>query len=154
MPKKNKGSREGSLLRDTILNTVIVLLTIVLFIMAMVLSAKTKPRVGTLYGPESADSMIRMLERGRYQEISESRYSNEMMGAYAESRPSYLVPYAAADYYDSALISYGYSLAGEKNIDPKYGETMEQSREALGEYEYIADEIDDFLSHGRGSSAP
>ena len=131
--------------RDTILNIVIVILTFILFITAAIFVGKTKPRVGTLYGPEPADRLIIMLERGRYTELMQDRYSNEMLGATVKTNSAYTVPYAAADYYEAAIDYNGYLKAGDQAGAASYKKIMDSSRATLGEYEYVADEIDTLI---------
>ena len=139
-PEKKSG------VRDTILNIVIVILTFILFITAAIFVNKTKPRVGTLYGPEPADRLIIMLERGRYTELVQERYSNEMLGETLQKSSAYAVPYAAADYYEAAIDYNGYIKAGDTAGAAGFKKTMDSSRAALGEYEYVADDIDALIT--------
>ncbi|MBR6468999.1 MAG: hypothetical protein IKS84_01360 [Lachnospiraceae bacterium] len=140
--KTGKRQDKKSGVRDTILNVVIVILTFILFITAAIFVGKTKPRVGTLYGPEPAERLIIMLQRGRYNELMQERYSNEMLGSTVEKYPAYTVPYAAADYYEAAIDYNGYIKAGDTAGAAGFKKIMDSSRAALGEYEYVADDID------------
>ena len=140
--KTGKRQDKKSGVRDTILNIVIVFLTFILFITAAIFVGKTKPRVGTLYGPEPPDRLVIMLERGRYTELMQERYSNEMLGATVDNNSGYAIPYAAAGYYEAAINYNGYVKAGDTTGAAGFKKIMDNSRAALGEYEYVADDID------------
>ncbi len=144
--KTDKKNENKTGRRNTLLNIVIVILTFILFCMTIAVVINTKPRVGILYGPEPAQALIRMLERGRYNELMEEKYNNEMEGATVLSNSAYAIPYAAADYYEAAINYYGYLSAGEGTLATPYKKTMNESRNALGEYAYVADDIDALLT--------
>ncbi len=132
--------------RNTILNIVIVILTFILFCFVIAVVINTKPRVGTLYGPASANSMIRVLEMGRYNEVLQDKYSNIMQGTTEESNSEYAIPYAVAGYYEAAVNYNGYLAAGNDTGAAPFKKAMDGSRDALGDYAYIADDIDDLLA--------
>ena len=127
-----------------ILNIVIVFLTVIIFCLSAYLFEQTKPNLGYRQ-PETAKNMIRMLERGDYYGLVESKYMNELNGVTAGSDNAYTVPYAAADYYEAAFIYNAYARTGDANKASEYKESMDESRTVLGDYEYIADDIDSFL---------
>ena len=131
--------------RNVVLNIVIVILTIILFISTCILVSETSPRSDGLYKPETAETMIRMLERGRYIDLVQSMRRNEMMGIKAEDNDAYTVPYAAADYYEAVFYYNGLQAAGDKDGAAAYVDKMTDAKQALGKYEYIADDIDAFL---------
>ena len=131
--------------KSTLLNIIIIVLTVILFFMTMFLVAKTKPRTGSSYGPDTAEGMIRMLERGKYTDLLQSKYMNEMMGVTEADNDSYTVPYAAAEYYEAAFNRKGMSDGGDEEGASVYAGRMSDARKALGKYEYVADDIDAFL---------
>ena len=144
MADKRSGKSQG--VRNTILNIVIVILTIIAFVHAAALVSETNPRSGYHYGPDPAESMIRMLERGRYTDLLRSKYTNEMLGTGVDSNSGYAVPYAAADYFEAAFNYNGYMSAGDTGGASAFKKKMDSSRTALGEYGYVADDIDEFLA--------
>lgn len=135
--------------RNIILNIIIIVLTIILFCMAAGLMVETRPRDVSRYGLDTAEYMIRELERGKYSDLMQSKYTNEMMGISAEDNDAYTVPFAASDYYEAAFNYNGYLLAGDKEGASEYKDKMEVSRKAMGKYRYIADDIDELLRRDR-----
>jgi hypothetical protein len=129
---------------NKILNIVIVILTVIIFCLSLYLLEQTKPRIGN-HKPETAESMLRRLERGNYNGLVETKYLNEMDGATAAADSSYKVPYAATDYYEAALLYNAHVRTGENDKALKYKEVMDESRKTLGDYSYLADDIDSFL---------
>lgn len=132
--------------RNLVLNIVIIILTVVLFCMAGVLMKKTAPRTD-LYRPYEAKNMINNIERGRYNNLVDAKYTNEMLGVHTNGSDSFAVPYAASDYYEAALCRKGYVGAGETKGTAEFENTMDRARKVMGKYEYIADEIDDFFEN-------
>ena len=128
-----------------ILNVVIVILTVGLFCMGAYLYNETKPRM-SYSRVEPAGNMIRRLERGDYNGLVETMYYNKMGGATVDTDSSYAVPYAAADYYEAAFLYYAYAKSGDTGKASEYKEAMDKLRSSLGDYSYIADEIDTFLN--------
>ncbi|MCR4807489.1 MAG: hypothetical protein K5857_07415 [Lachnospiraceae bacterium] len=129
---------------NKILNIVIIVLTVIIFCLAAYLLAETGPKA-IIREPETAKSMIRRLEKGDYSGLVESKYLNEYIGATAGSDSAYKVPYAATDYYEAALTYNAYARTGDTGKASEYKKVMDESRKSLGEYEYLADEIDSFL---------
>ena len=134
--------------KNLVLNIVIIVLTVILFCLSGVLGAKTRPGSAGRFGSDSAETMLRQLDRGSYNNLVESRHTNEMRGIYAENNSAYAVPYAAAEYYEAALNCKGLSMAGDDSA-AVYTDIMNRSREAMGDNSYIADDIDSFLSFSR-----
>ncbi len=127
-----------------ILNVVIIILTVIIFILSIVLFAETRPRMN-IREPETARSMLRRLEKGDYSGLVESKYLNELGGFTAKTDSAYTVPYAATDYYEAAFSYNAYARTGDTDRASEYKKVMDESRETLGEYSYLADEIDTFL---------
>ncbi len=127
-------------------NIVIIILTIILFIMITALIITTEPKEHGYYTVIPAQSMLYSLERESYDTVLEDRYINSLLSIDPEKNDAYRVPFAAADYYEAAFNFYGYEKAGKTGEAKKYQEAMDTSREALGQYEYLADRIDEFLN--------
>ena len=132
--------------KNTVTNIIIVILTMILFVLIVALVFNTKPRKNGYYTVAPANTMLWNLERGRYETLLEDKYINTGLSITAEKNDAYQVPYAAADYYEAAFNYYGYSQAGLDDKASGYKETMDSSRKKLGQYEYLADGIDDFLT--------
>ncbi len=130
----------------TLSNIFIVLLTIVLFIMFMAFLTVTQPKKHGYYTVVPSETMLFNLERGNYSGVLEDRYINAGLSISADKNTAYKVPYAASDYYEAALIYYGYERAGKGADASGYKKTMESARKDLGKHEYLADKIDEFLS--------
>ena len=130
--------------KNMILNVIIIVLTVVVFIMAIRLAIDTSPR-GHMYRPDSAETMLRYTERGKYADLINSKYYSTMSGILPSGDNAYAVPYAAADYCEAAFNYRGLSLAGDTKGASQYADKMATARQALGQYDYIADNIDDFL---------
>lgn len=145
---KNKDqSKDNSKVKDKktgFLNAVIVILTIILFCIVIMLVVEIRPR-GYSYGPDSAEAMIRLVERGKYADLLRSRYLNKMLGVNTSGNDAYAVPYAAADYYEAAFNYKGLMSADAADEASTYADKMSAARQALGKYTYIADDIDEFL---------
>lgn len=122
----------------------IVALTVIIFCLSAYLFEQTKPNM-SYRQPDTAKSMIRNLERRDYDNLVESKYINELSGVTAVSDPAYTVPYAAADYYEAAFIYNASEKTGDSTKASEYKKIMDESRTVLGDYEYLADEIDSFL---------
>lgn len=129
---------------NRILNIVIVILTIVIFCLVLYLIAETRPRMFNRT-PETAETMLRNLERGKYNMLAESKYLNELSGVTAATDSSYKVPYAATDYYEAAFVYKALIRTSDTGKAAEYKKVMDESRESLGDYSYLADEIDSFL---------
>ena len=130
--------------RNILLNIIIVVLTIAVFCMSLMLISSTRPR-GYEYGPETAETMIRQVDRGTYNYLLSGRYLNKMLGVDTSGNDAYAVPYAAADYYEAAFNYKGLLSAGDTAGASAYADKMSEARESLGEYSYVADDIDEFL---------
>ncbi len=130
--------------KNTILNMIIIVLTVILFIMAIRLIIDTSPR-GYLYGPDSAETMLRYTERKKYADLINSKYYSMMTGILPSDDNAYTVPYAAADYCEAAFNYRGLLSAGDKEGASQYADKMAVARQTMGQYDYIADEIDEFL---------
>ena len=135
-PKKEKKYR--------LLNAVIIIMTIILFFMIVGLIGSTAPRTDSFYDKCSADDLIRKMNFSGYQRLLEAKYENESLGITADTNSSFVVPYAIADYYEAAFNYRGYAGAGDPGA-ADYKEEMKQARASMGEYEYIADDIDEFI---------
>ena len=126
------------------LNVIIVALTVILFIMAVTLYVQTSPRHESYYSESSANEMLMRLDYGGYFRLLEAKYENEVMGITVSNDKAYIIPYAIADYYEAAFNYAGYSrVEGAETFG--YKSAMEETRGNMGEYSYIADEIDKFL---------
>ncbi|MCR4655179.1 MAG: hypothetical protein K5770_02985 [Lachnospiraceae bacterium] len=127
-------------------NIVIVILTIILFVMITALIFTTEPKEHGYYTVVPAQSMLYSLERESYDTVLEDRYMNSFLSIDPEKNDAYRVPFAAADYYEAAFNLYGYEKAGRTLDAKEYQEKADASRQALGQYEYLADRIDEFLN--------
>ena len=132
--------------KNRFLNVVIVILTIVLFSAVGHLLADTRPRGSRLYGPESAENMVRMIDRGRFNDLMHSKYMNEAMGVYAETDDNYTIPYAASDYYEAAFNYKALSSVGDLKDASLYRDKMAGAHQIMGKHDYIAVAIDDMLN--------
>ncbi|MCR5733121.1 MAG: hypothetical protein K6G22_00820 [Lachnospiraceae bacterium] len=132
--------------KNVISSIFIVILTVVLFIMVMALFFTTQPQKHGYYTVVPSHNMLYNIERGNYDSVLEDRYLNAGLGVDPEKNDAYEVPYAAADYYEAAFNYYGYAGAGESEAAAQYEYVMDLSRKKLGQYEYIADQIDAFLT--------
>ena len=131
--------------KNLVLNVIIIVLTAVIFIMAIRLAIDTSPR-GHMYGPDSAETMLRYTERGKYADLINSKYYNTMNGILPSVDNAYTVPYAAADYCEAAFNYRGLSLAGDVKDASKYADRMAGARQAMGKNSHFADNIDEFLA--------
>lgn len=127
-----------------ILNIVIAVLTVIIFCLSAYLFEQTRPDMNSRQ-PEPSKSMIRKLERGDYSGLVEDKYFNELSGVTVISDSSYKIPYAAADYYEAAFIYNACERTGDSTKALQYKKVMDEARTVLGDYEYLADEIDSFL---------
>ena len=132
--------------KNILLNIVIVILTIVLFILLGTLAVQTVPHDGRLYSSETAETLTRYVDRQSYNYLVQARHCNEMLGIFSKDGNAYTVPYAASDYYEAALNYKGCSQAGDTDGAAKYKERMDKAKDRLGQYTYIADDIDEFLN--------
>ena len=132
--------------KNRFLNVVIVILTIILFIAVGRLLADTRPRQSRLYGPESADNMVRMIDRGRYNDLVHSKYMNEAMGVHAGNDDNYTIPFAASDYYEAAFNYKALSSLDDPKDTSVYRDKMDKARQIMGKHDYIAVTIDHFLN--------
>ena len=135
-PKKEKKYRA--------LNVVIVAMTVILFFMIIGLVASTSPRTNTYYEKSSASDLIRRMNYSGYFRLMESKYENEALGYTADKEPELKVPYAISDYFEAAFCYRGYAGANDPDAD-KYIKAMDQAKAEMGEYEYIADEINEYI---------
>ncbi len=127
-----------------LLNAAIIIMTIILFFMIVGLVVSTSPRTENYYDANSADDLIRKMNYSGYQRLVEGKYENEVLGYTADKNESFVVPYAIADYYEAAFNYRGYAGAGDPGA-ADYKAAMDKARESMGEYAYIADDIDEYL---------
>ena len=135
-PKKEKKYRA--------LNVVIVAMTVILFFMIIGLVASTSPRTNTYYEKSPASDLIRRMNYSGYFRLMESKYENEALGYTADKEPELKVPYAISDYFEAAFCYRGYAAANDPDAD-KYKNAMDEAKAQMGEYEYIADEINEYI---------
>jgi hypothetical protein len=128
----------------TLLNIIIVVLTIIFFCLCLFIAADTKPR-GYVYGPDSAETMLRLVQYGKYSELLRSSHINRMLGVNTSGNDAYTIPYAAADYYEAAFNYKALMSADVPEEASTYSNKMSAAKQTLGEYAYIADDIDDLL---------
>ena len=136
--KKVKDKRNG------FLNIIIIVLTVILFFLAVTFIAQTAPRANNYYTESSAEDLIRRMNYSGYQRMLESVYENRILGVTEDKKPELTVPYAIADYYEAAFLYEGYTKAGVSGTD-KYLQTMNEAKGKMGDYSYIADEIDEYF---------
>ena len=128
----------------TILNILIVILSIVLFVMVVGLVFSTTPG-GSYYEKYTSGEILRSVNFSGYQTASEYRNINEALGICSKEGDEYVVPYAIADYYEAAFCDKGYSAAGESDKADAYERAMVDAKNRMGEYAFFADEIDEYL---------
>lgn len=130
--------------RNGLLNIIIIVLTVILFFLLVAFIAQTAPRSNNFYTESSAEDLIRRMNYSGYQRLLESVYENRTLGVTADKKPELTVPYAIADYYEAAFLYKGYLSAKAPGTD-KYLQAMNDAKSLMGEYTYIADEIDEYL---------
>ncbi len=130
--------------KSSLLNIIIIVLTVILFFLLVTFIVQTAPRANSYYQESSAEDLIRRMNYSGYQRMLESVYENRVLGVTEAEKPELTVPYAIADYYEAAFIYKGYSKAKASGADV-YLQTMNDAKSKMGEYAYIADEIDEEL---------
>jgi len=136
---KNKKDRKGAFFSFLIVVLTITLVGILVGI--MVISA---PNFGGYYEVLTPDIMLQGMKYSGYDRILECKKQNEALGIYEDNDPSYVIPYAIADYYENTMIYKGYKNAKHPEA-AVYKAKMDKAKEKMGEYSYIADEIDEYF---------
>ncbi len=126
------------------LNVIIVVMTVILFFMVLGVIISTRPRGGNFYDKSSASDLLRRMNYSGYYRMVESKYENEVQGVTADKEPELEVPYAISDYYLAAFCYRGYKGAGAPEADD-YRLKMDEAKARMGEYAYIADDIDEYI---------
>lgn len=130
--------------KSSLLNIIIIVLTVILFFLLVAFIVQTSPRTNTFYTESSAEDLIRRMNYSGYQRLLESVYENRALGVTEAEKPELTVPYAIADYYEAAFLYKGYLKADNPGAEA-YLQTMNEAKSKMGEYAYIADDIDEEL---------
>ena len=121
------------------------ILAIILCGIVLGVITSTTPKFSSYYEVSTPEELVRKMEFSGYHRMHEYKKINEALGVYSDSNPSYVVTYAICDYYENALIYKGYYKAGNARA-AEYKAAMEDAKVKMGEYDYIAEDIDEYLS--------
>lgn len=121
------------------------ILAIILCGIVLGVITSTTPKFSSYYEVSTPEELVRKMEFSGYHRMHEYKKINEALGVYSDSNPSYVVTYAICDYYENALMYKGYYKAGNARA-AEYKAAMEDARVKMGEYDYIAEDIDEYLS--------
>ncbi|MBR3635531.1 MAG: hypothetical protein IKN47_04980 [Lachnospiraceae bacterium] len=121
------------------------ILAIILCGIVLGVITSTTPKFSSYYEVSTPEELVRKMEFSGYHRMHEYKKINEALGVYSDSNPSYVVTYAICDYYENALMYKGYYKAGNARA-AEYKAAMEDAKVKMGEYDYIAEDIDEYLS--------
>ncbi len=128
-----------------LLNAVIVCLTVVLAFMLLGLIIHTSPRQNSYYEEHTSEDLLRVMDYARYQRLLEYKHENDALGITTTDNPALAVPNAISDYYEAAFCYTGYMAAGSTDKSADYKTQMDEAVGRLGDYSYIAGEINEYL---------
>ena len=92
-----------------------------------------------------ANSILHTLDRGDYYGALENVLSNRAQGITETTDPAYLLPYAAADYYQAALYLSAYEAAGDTAQTERWQKAKDAAYEKMGELQFLAEDMDAVL---------
>ena len=124
---------------------VITILAIILCGIVLGVVTSTTPKFSGYYEVSTPEELVRKMDFSGYHRMNEYKKINEALGVTSYTDPSYVVTYAICDYYENALMYKGYHQAGNVKASD-YKAAMDDARKKMGEYDYIAEEIDEYLS--------
>ncbi len=129
----------------TLLNAAIVVLTVVLAFMLLGLFIRTSPRQNTFFEEHTSEDLLRVMDYSGYQRLVEYKLENDALGVTVEDNPTLAIPNAIADYYEAAFCYTGYMAAGSTDKTAEYKAIMDEAAGRMGDYSYIAGEINEYL---------
>lgn len=133
--------RNSTFLRNFLLNGIVILLSLILFIQAVLFirEASSFQKVNAV----DEAILIQMLTRQQYDSLVENVYRNEAKGVKAEGDMAQI--YAAAYYYEAAMLYNAHQKAGNEQLaEGNYAQMLEYEKQ-LGEYAFVIEEIKAFL---------
>ena len=91
------------------------------------------------------DTLLRMLNRGEYANAWREVQNNRAQGETEQKDRDYVLPYAVVDYFEAE--SYYNACLGSDDAEKaaQYRETMDEAYEAMGELQFLAEEIDEIF---------
>lgn len=93
-----------------------------------------------------AISMVYSIRNGDYENLVRDYYNNLYQNVTEEKNKDYIIPYAVARYVESAI---KYRVYAERIDAAECISNMENDKQLMGEFAYIADDIDERLGIGR-----
>lgn len=135
------GEKTGISRRNLLLNGVVILLCVILLvqIVTFIREASTYQKVNAV----DEAVLIQMLNGQHYDSLVENVYRNEARGVPVEGDMAQV--YAAAYYYEAAMLYNAYQKAGNDRLaEEKYVQMLEYEKQ-LGEYAFVKEEIADYL---------
>lgn len=124
-----------------------VLFYVAVTILGIVFLAVTTQFLARLNGPyytysTPPHSLLYTLNRGDYVQAWREVQDNRAMGATEKTDQEYALPYAVVDYFEAASFYNVYLESGDKEKTEQYREAMDEAYEAMGELQFMAEEID------------
>lgn len=138
--RKREGKTDVSR-RNLVLNGIVVLLSAILFIQAVTFIREASGYMKMSETDE--ETLMRQLNGRQYDMLVENVYRNEARGAKAEGDMAQI--YAAAYYYEAAMLYNAYQKAGNKEQAQEKYARMQTYEKQLGEYAFVKEEIWTFL---------
>ena len=94
------------------------------------------------------DSILYTLNHGQYPEAWRDVKENRASGETEDKDPKYVLPYAAADYFEARSYYSVYSDTGKAGKAGDFRQTMDQAYEKMGELQFLAEDIDAIFDAG------
>lgn len=138
--------KKGNMLSRIIMNTMIVSFCIIFFILVL-LQASGGSRYEAKYINDEA-SLLYKIRNQQYDYLVEDVYQNEALGAELKGDMAKL--YAAAHYYENAVLYYAHQTAGNTEWAKLRYERMKEYEGQLGEYSYVTEDIWELLEEKAG----
>lgn len=139
----NQGAEEktGVSRRNLLLNGVIMLLSVILFVQAVIF-VRELASYQKAYAVDEAN-LLRMVTDQQYDNLVESVYRNESQGVPVKGNMEQI--YTVAYYYEAAMLYHAHHEAGNvRQAQEAYARMLEYG-EQLGEYTFVKEEIEKFL---------
>lgn len=137
-------NRKKSELRSVLFYLSVTVLGILLIGLSILFLARVNRR-GYSYTVEP-NTLLRMLNRGDYAESWRDVQDNRAIGETEQKDKAYALPYAVVDYFEAASYYSVYQDSGDAGQAARYKEDMEQAYEAMGELQFMAEEIDEMFT--------
>lgn len=141
--KKNKN--QGSTWISKILNSVIIVLTLIFLINAGAL-VSTVAEEARGYGYNES-TLLYQLEEGDYASLLDMMYTNESYDRNVTEMMEQC--YAVARYFEAASYAVAYEGDGQMEKAESYKKVMEEQEGRMGEFAYAAAEIDRLLRRAK-----